>query len=87
MAKFEAHDFYCMNCGKKVFPIYRKKGHQHGRLHRKSLYCPWCKTECNAIEVRTAEDKEWFIQQFTAGALREEADASIEYLKESGVKW
>ena len=82
MANYETHDFYCMNCGKRVYPIMRKKSHRHERFHRKSLYCPYCKVEVNCIEIRDFEDKEWFNEQYAEGAFIEEAQQSIKYLKE-----
>lgn len=87
MANYESHDFYCMNCGNKVYPIMRKRGHLHKRRHKKSLYCPNCKVEVNCIEITTPEDKEWFLEEFSAGNFKEEALASIQYLKENGKTW
>ena len=47
MAKYESHDFYCINCGNKGLPVFRNNGRLHGGFHRKKLWCCHCKTECN----------------------------------------
>lgn len=86
-AKYESHDFYCMNCGNKTFPIMRKEGHKHSRGHKKALYCPYCRVEVNCIEVTCLEDKEWFLEEFAAGHFKEEAANSIEYIKENAKGW
>jgi hypothetical protein len=83
MAKMVPHDFYCMNCGKKTFELYRKEGFQHGRLHRKRLYCPYCRCEVNAIECKDYLDVVEFKENFANGVYKEEAEASIIACKES----
>lgn len=80
---FEIHDFYCLNCGNKALPLARKQSHKHEKLHRKSLYCPYCKLEINCIEICTKEEKEWFIEEFQKGNFKAEAIASIQYLEEN----
>lgn len=77
MAKYEEHQCYCMLCGKAGIPIRRKQGFQHQALHRKKLYCPYCKTVVNHIEVRTFEEKEKFLQDFRAGLYKQEAEISL----------
>lgn len=77
MAKYEEHQCYCMLCGKAGIPIRRKQGFQHQALHRKKLYCPYCKTVVNHIEVRTFEEKEKFLQDFQAGLYKQEAEISL----------
>ena len=76
-AHYEAHDFYCLNCGRKNFVLPRNSGFQHKSKHRKKLYCPFCKLTCNAIEIKTYEEKEWFLEEFEKGTFQEEAIASI----------
>lgn len=77
MAAYESHDFYCLNCGKKSIPLSRKVGHQHSKNHRKKLYCPFCKTTVNHIEVRNYDEKEDFLEKFANGEFAEEAKESI----------
>lgn len=77
MAKFETHDFYCINCGNKNIPISRKCGQQRGQFHRKKLYCVFCKTECNCVEIRNQEEKEVFMEAYNNGEFRNEAADSI----------
>ena len=80
--KYEAHRFFCLKCGHENLPIYRKVGHQHKKYHRKKLYCPYCGTEVNHIEIRNDEEAYLFRKEFETGAYEEEALASIEYVKE-----
>lgn len=75
------HDFYCINCGKKSLPVRRNKGHQQERLHRKKLYCPWCKTEVNHIECKTYDDVEEFKTNFLNGVYKDEAEESLAYVR------
>lgn len=77
MAKYEEHQCYCMLCGNAGIPIRRKQGFQHQALHRKKLYCPYCKTVVNHIEVRTFEEKEKFLKDFQAGLYKQEAEISL----------
>ena len=77
MARYEMHDFYCINCGHKGIPITRKVGKLHGEFHRKKLYCCTCRMECNHIEVRNQEEKEIFMEAFNSGEYREEAAESL----------
>ena len=52
----EEHKFYCLLCGREGIPLLRKTGFQRGSLHRKKLYCPYCKVEVNHIEIKTTSD-------------------------------
>ena len=77
MAVFEEHSFFCIKCGNKGIPLRRKKGHQHGRFHRKKLYCPYCKIEINHIECKTLDDIEEFKINFENGVYADEAAESL----------
>ena len=77
MAKYETHNFLCLQCGRSGVPVMRKIGKQHGAFHRKRLYCPWCKLEINHVEVRNEQEKEIFMEGFKNGEYREEAEESI----------
>ncbi len=82
MAKgFETHDFYCINCGKKGIPIQRKKGHQHGSLHMKKLFCIYCHEEVNHVECKTLKDVEKFKKNFEKGVYKQDAENSIAYVR------
>lgn len=83
MAKYEEHEFYCMLCGKPGIPIRRKSGHLHGAFHKKKLYCPYCKTEVNHIEVRNYEEKQKFLTNFENGVYQDEAKASCDFVRSS----
>lgn len=83
--RYEEHDFYCMKCGKKGIPLARKKGFQHGKMHRKKLYCLFCKEEVNHIECRTFADVEEFKENFEMGVYKDEAEESISYVRSSGI--
>lgn len=45
-------DFYCTNCHKKLYPVWRKRGQEREPGHLKKLYCIYCKEEHNCIEIR-----------------------------------
>lgn len=81
----EYHSFYCMNCGKEIFTLPRAKSHQYEKHHRKMLYCPWCKIECNAIECRNYDEVQNFKEAFEAGEYIEEAKESVEFIKNNKV--
>ena len=85
MAKYEMHDFYCINCGRKGLPCQRKMGRMHGGFHRKKLWCYTCKTEVNHVEVRNQEEKEIFMEAFNNGEYKEEANESICHVRACGV--
>ena len=86
MAKYDTHDFYCLNCGHKGIPISRKRGQQRGQFHRKKLYCIYCATECNHMEIRNQEEKEIFMEAYNNGEYREEAANSIRACGSAGVR-
>ncbi len=48
--KIDVNDFYCMGCGRKVYSCVRPQAHRREALHRKKLYCPWCKITANCVE-------------------------------------
>lgn len=82
MAKYEEHQFYCLLCGKPGIPLRRNVGWQHGSMHRKKLYCPWCAKEVNCIETRNLEEKELFLAKFNAGEYEKEAKESLDFLEQ-----
>lgn len=79
MAKgnYAEHSFYCINCGNKGIPLMRKQGFKHGKMHRKKLYCPFCKKEVNHIECKTFEEVEEFKINFENGVYKDEAEESL----------
>ncbi len=79
MNSFECHDFYCINCGKKGIPITRQVGHKRGQLHRKLLYCPYCKHTVNHIEVSNEYERQEFLENFLAGNYKEEAELELAF--------
>ena len=86
MASYENHDFYCMNCGRKGIPLSRRVSLQHGKFHRKKLYCIYCKEEVNHIECRTPEEVEEFKENFENGVYKDEAQDSLSYVRSSGIR-
>ena len=60
MTALEIHKFYCLNCGREGLPIWRNSGQRRKQLHRKKLYCPWCKATLNHIEITSTEEEEKF---------------------------
>lgn len=83
---YESHDFYCLNCGKKTIPLSPNYGFKHAKGHRKRLYCPWCKQECNAIEITNLDEKEEFERKFAEGAYKDEAKESCAFSRATS-KW
>ena len=86
MASYENHDFYCMNCGRKGIPLSRRVSLQHGKFHRKKLYCIYCKEEVNHIECRTPEEVEEFKENFENGVYKDEAQDSLSYVRSCGIR-
>ena len=83
---YESHDFYCLNSDKKTIPLSRNYGFKHAKGHRKRLYCPWCKQECNAIEITNLDEKEEFERKFAEGAYKDEAKESCAFSRATS-KW
>ena len=77
------HSFYCMKCGNKAMELFRKRGFQHERVHRKKLYCPYCKLELNCIECKNDEDVYEFKENFEKGVYENEVKDSLHYLGNS----
>lgn len=71
------HRFFCVNCGKEGIPMPRKRGHQHGKLHRKKCFCLTCKQCINHVECKDDEDVAEFKRAFEAGEYIEEAKESM----------
>ena len=84
MAKYEIHDFYCMNCGNR-FPLARRTNKLRESLHRKKLYCPFCMTEANMVEVKNYKEKIKFQEMFNNGDFKEELEQSIQIVKKGVV--
>lgn len=72
----EEHKFFCLLCGREGIPLLRKTGFQHGALHRKKLYCPYCKVEVNHIEIKNRDEEEQFKEDFQNGVYKDEAEES-----------
>jgi transcription elongation factor Elf1 len=78
-----SHRFFCLNCGKENIPIYRKSGRLHKKMHRKALYCPWCKARINHVECYDQTDVDLFRKEFEEGVYKNEAQASLSYGRSS----
>ena len=59
----------------------RNIGFQHGKHHRKKLYCPFCKVEVNHVECKTYEDVQEFLEAFENGDYKEEAAESMSFIE------
>ena len=75
--KIAMHSFYCIKCGNKSYDLPRNQGHKHKKFHRKKLYCPNCKIECNHIECQNEEDIYNFKLDYEDGVFAEEAEESV----------
>lgn len=67
--EYNLSDFYCTKCGHKNFPIIRNPGKAKEPGHLKKLYCLYCHTEENMVEIKqkgayTLED---FYTEYTYG--------------------
>lgn len=74
-------DFYCINCGKKGIPVWRKRARLREPGHRKALYCTNCKRTINHVEIRTENELMRFLEDFANGKYREEAELSLAYME------
>ncbi len=81
MARYTTHKFFCMCCGNEGIPIMRKEGWQHGRMHRKKLYCLHCREEVNHIECKTYADVIEFRENFENGVYKNEAEESLSFMR------
>ena len=84
MAKYNNQiltDLFCLNCGNKGIPIYRKRNGIREAGHRKALYCIHCRETVNHYECRNSSEIYDFKQRFAAGEFAEEAKNSIAYIK------
>ena len=72
-------EFYCINCGNRGIPVWRKRGRLREPLHRKALYCTTCKQTVNHVEIRTEEERIQFMTDFADGKYRDKAEQSIAY--------
>lgn len=76
--KIDIHDFYCLQCGEKVYSCVRPQAHRREQFHRKKLYCPHCKVVINTVEIKNDFEAYEFKQSFEQGEFKEEAKLSIE---------
>ena len=86
MAAYNTHNFYCLRCGNKGIPIMRKEGFQHGKQHRKKLYCIHCKEEVNHMECKTYANVIEFKENFENGVYKDEAEASVCFIRSERVR-
>ena len=75
----ENHRFFCVNCGREGVPLPRNQSKQRGKMHRKKLYCIYCKQPVNMIECYDDYDVEKFKRNFQRGIYENEAKESIIY--------
>lgn len=75
----ETHDFYCLICGNRSLALPRKMSHKHEKFHRKKLYCPYCKTVSNNIEISSEEDRLEFLNDYQKGVYNNERENIISY--------
>lgn len=50
--KLDQSDFFCVHCGKRGIPVWRKKGKAREDGHLKKLYCIYCGKETNHAECK-----------------------------------
>ena len=76
---YAEHTFYCINCGNKGIPLMRNQGFKHEGMHRKKLYCVFCKQEVNHVECKTLDEIEEFRYNFENGVYKNEAEESLSH--------
>lgn len=79
------HDFYCINCGNKGIELARKQNFKKESMHRKKLYCLYCKCEVNHIECKTSSEVELFKENFKRGVYVDEAKESLSFVRNSSI--
>ena len=75
--RFDMSSFYCPRCGKKAMDLPRPRSLTRQAFHRKKLYCIYCKTEVNHIEIKNHFDAEKFKEEFERGVYIDEAKESL----------
>ena len=72
----ESSEFYCVFCGKKGIPVFRKAGQGREAGHLKKLYCLNCNRETNHAEVRPygKYNLSDFYKEFTWGNFDDEGN-------------
>lgn len=75
---FTFSSFYCPSCGKKAMDLPRPRSLIRQGFHRKKLYCPWCRTTYNCVEVRDEMERREFIEDWEAGKYEGDAEAMVE---------
>ncbi len=83
--KTDLHDFYCIKCGNKGIPIARQRSHNHGKFHRKKLYCLHCKQETNHVECKNEIETYEFLEDFRNGVYEDEAKEYISDVRDTGI--
>lgn len=83
---YAEHSFYCINCGNKGIPLMRNQGFKHQGMHRKKLYCVFCKQEVNHVECKTLDEIEEFRINFENGVYKDEAKESLHFVGTSGMR-
>ena len=83
---YAEHTFYCINCGNKGIPLMRNQGFKHEGMHRKKLYCVFCKQEVNHVECKTLDEIEEFRYNFENGVYKDEAEESLSACGSSRVR-
>ena len=83
MAKrgYAEHSFYCLQCGQRGIPLARPQGFKHEKMHRKKLYCIYCKQEVNHVECKDYAEVEEFKYNFMNGVYKNEAEESISHVR------
>ena len=64
----------------------RNQGFKHQGMHRKKLYCVFCKQEVNHVECKTLDEIEEFRINFENGVYKDEAEESLHFVGTSGMR-
>ena len=76
-------EFYCVLCGRKGIPVWRRKGAERESGHLKKLWCLGCKTETNHVEIKpsTKYGYEQFKEEYEYENFTDDGDRIMPYNK------
>lgn len=81
MAITDESNFYCLKCGTKGIPIFRRGGAKREAGHLKRLFCLNCKCEVNHVECKpySKYDYKDFLFEFENGNFDKNGNRILEY--------
>lgn len=84
---FTMSQFWCTCCGQHIIDLPRPYREQREPGHLKKIYCPWCKAEKNAVEIKPFGSSyilEDFKQEFKLGRFKKGKRCKVSELYSCG---